>query len=139
MEFVQPFLLMMLCSCLKMHGFSHVSNTVRECKISETVGQTGDIFLSEHFGAVFWKKPYQEGGGKRWMVAFDRDLVIHPCEPDLRLIVQKDWQGKQYILWERLWVQTEGSFEDALTDMKESVLMGNATGTGTAACLMEVD
>ena len=67
------------------------------------------------------------------MVAFDRDLVIH------RLIVQKDWQGKQYILWERLWVQTEGSFEDALTDMKESVLTGNATGTGTAACLMEVD
>ena len=73
------------------------------------------------------------------MVAFDRDLVIHPCEPDLWLIVQKDWQGKQYILWERLWVQTEGSFEDALTDMKESVLTGNATGTGTAACLMEVD
>lgn len=106
---------------------------------SETIGQTGDIFLSEHLGAVFWKKPYQEGGGRRWTVAFDRDVVVHPCEPDLRLIVQKDWQGKQFILWERLSVQTEGSFEDALPDMKESVLAGNATGMGTAACLMEID
>ena len=106
---------------------------------SETVGQTGDIFLCEHFGTVFWKKPYQEGGGKQWTVAFDQDPVIHPCKPDLWLIVQKDWQGKQYILWERLWVQTEGSFEDALADMKESVLTGNAMGMGTAACLMEMD
>ena len=31
---------------------------------SEAVGQTGDIFLSEHIEAVFWKKPYPEGGGK---------------------------------------------------------------------------
>ena len=65
--------------------------------------------------------------------------MVHPCEPDLHLIVQKDWQGKQYILWERLSVQTEGSFEEALPDMKERVLAGNATGMGTAACLMEVD
>ena len=36
-------------------------------------------------------------------------------------------------------MQTEGSFEDALADMKESVLTGNAMGMGTAACLMEMD
>jgi hypothetical protein len=32
----------------------------------ESIGQTGDIFLAEYSGGVFWKKPFQGVGVPRW-------------------------------------------------------------------------
>ena len=65
----------------------------------ESIRQMGDIFLAEYFGSVFWKKPFQGVRVPCWTAVFDDDPLVHPCDPNLHLVVQKNPTGKKCILW----------------------------------------
>jgi hypothetical protein len=88
----------------------------------EHIGHTGDIFICERFETVYWKKPFSNESEERWCLAKDDKIIIHPCEPHLRLTVVESVDDHLYIAWQTSEAGKCGDFKNTCAAMKDDSL-----------------
>jgi len=104
----------------------------------EHISHTRDIFICEHFGTLYWKKPFSGETETHWCVADDNKIIIHPCEPHLHLTVIECEDGKLYIAWQEEGAKKCANFMEAYAAMKADILEDSCE-VGTVENPMEIN
>jgi len=103
----------------------------------EDCGHTGDVFICERFQTLYWKCPFSDKTKDRWCVASDDEVILHPCEHNLRLTVMEDENEGLYIAWLPKECGKWWDFKDAFATMKAEILE-NSQELGTPENPIEI-